>query len=457
VPYTVALRHRDELRVNVQPEQLYKRLPVVFTTDRPEAALLPFVTQRDRRFSWAPQLISAFLPPWNWYAAIAPALKMQLEASLLDDFPVSIEEIQARQLDHLIPQTLDLLVTQSLRVYLALVINLGGDEDERAFELSTRELEMRLNPSTCLSYTGCYLYGFSLQPPGSAVVELSDHIQIRPSTFRDVVLDAPVAISFSNPEGDYLPPSYILTLRTSSIPLYARVLEGIAAEEPSDLATISDCLTALRLVKPGYVGHGRIRRWHTGMRFSSWHSAIPDDAAVEQIRAGSRPNIAYELGVDEIEELKQILRYLGEPECRSRLATAITRLNDSYRRGDLREQVIDLVVALENIFGEETTGQTTEVGYRLRMRAARYLGASAAERRTLRKFLSDLYELRSKIVHGDPVDAETVVRKRFKRSLGDVVSEAENLVRIALKRMVQNPSHSRQDFLNDLLLGIEDE
>ena len=114
---------------------------------------------------------------------------------------------------------------------------------------------------------------------------------------------------------------------------------------------------------------------------------------------------------------------------------------------------LTLVIAMENIFGEETVGQSTEVGYRLRMRAARFLGDNLQEREDLMHFFSNLYALRSKIVHGDSKDVDKLIKKNFKRSLSEVITEAENHLRESLRKIIDDPSRIGQDYFNKLLLG----
>lgn len=57
----------------------------------------------------------------------------------------------------------------------------------------------------------------------------------------------------------------------------------------------------------------------------------------------------------------------------------------------------DIVAALEGLL----VGGSSEVSYKLRVRAAHVLGTSPQERRVVSKDLRDAYEYRSRIVHGN--------------------------------------------------------
>jgi hypothetical protein len=249
----------------------------------------------------------------------------------------------------------------------------------------------------------------------------------------------------------YMPPAYILVFRrTPRLPIDAAL--GVMG---LDGTPIRDALTALRLFKGEYVGAGREWTWTSGIPAGIGYGALTVDSLVSSIINGDDPTMTpYRLSVSEIQEVITLYQHLRRSPGRTKLEVALSRFNTSYGRSDYRERVIDLVIALENLFGEETIGQTTEVGYRLRMRVARYLGTNADERKHLKKFISHLYTLRSKIVHGDPKANDEEIQKIFKRPLAEVMTELMDIVRRSLRMLLANPTHIGQEHFNDLLLGI---
>ncbi len=75
------------------------------------------------------------------------------------------------------------------------------------------------------------------------------------------------------------------------------------------------------------------------------------------------------------------------------------RLNSAMRRKSAVDSAIDLGIALESIFLRDTTDDRSELTFKLRVRASRWLGATPEERGGLSALLRDLYAARSSAVH----------------------------------------------------------
>ena len=110
------------------------------------------------------------------------------------------------------------------------------------------------------------------------------------------------------------------------------------------------------------------------------------------------------------------------------LAAAFTRLDDSYRRLQAGDRLIDYWVALEALF--LTKDEKSELLYRISLKIARYIGGTIDDRNDLVKFIKRSYGFRSRVVHGgrlgtkelldlEAVDAETgnVLRNALRKSL----------------------------------------
>lgn len=82
------------------------------------------------------------------------------------------------------------------------------------------------------------------------------------------------------------------------------------------------------------------------------------------------------------------------------LAFAVRRFNDADERVRDEDVVFDCFSALEALFAG---GSTTELTYRLSLRAAKVLRATTEERIELFKRIKNLYGTRSKVVHGGRV------------------------------------------------------
>lgn len=115
-------------------------------------------------------------------------------------------------------------------------------------------------------------------------------------------------------------------------------------------------------------------------------------------------------------DLSWVERYLTLSHSRrAALGVALDRITAANRRFSLTDRIIDLAIALEAMLGDRE--QKTEMTHKIRTRAALLL-AQPGERRDVRKQISQLYELRSKLVHGHELgsvkaqgDARTVARQ----------------------------------------------
>jgi hypothetical protein len=121
------------------------------------------------------------------------------------------------------------------------------------------------------------------------------------------------------------------------------------------------------------------------------------------------------------------------------LAFAVRRFNDADERVRDEDVVFDCFSALEALFAG---GSTTELTYRLSLRAAKVLRATTEERIELFKRIKKLYGTRSKVVHGGRVPKD--------RLAADAV-EAMALLRAAITPWLDVGGYDG-DQLDELLL-----
>ena len=88
----------------------------------------------------------------------------------------------------------------------------------------------------------------------------------------------------------------------------------------------------------------------------------------------------------------------AEQGTKSRLRLATERLNQIDRRLPI-DAAIDLGVALETLFLSDLNQDQTELTFRLRLRAARFLGKDPPDRKRIFDMVGKLYDLRSKAAH----------------------------------------------------------
>jgi hypothetical protein len=98
-----------------------------------------------------------------------------------------------------------------------------------------------------------------------------------------------------------------------------------------------------------------------------------------------------------VEGSRLFSNWLGlSEERRMELRVPMQRLNSAMRRSSPVDSAIDLGIVLESIFLRDGEGGLT---FRLRVRAARWLGSTPEERKRLSATVGDLYKVRSKAVH----------------------------------------------------------
>ena len=111
------------------------------------------------------------------------------------------------------------------------------------------------------------------------------------------------------------------------------------------------------------------------------------------------------------------------------LALAMRRLSDSTARVDHEDMVVDVCIALEALFTDEDRYHKK----RIATRGSWYFADSTQEREQTRTMLKQLYDYRSKIVHGNTPVRPT--REEDRRN-DNMFANAVNVVRASLKSMI---------------------
>lgn len=130
-----------------------------------------------------------------------------------------------------------------------------------------------------------------------------------------------------------------------------------------------------------------------------------------------------------------------------RLDTAIRRFNLLYQRGDVSDEIIDLMIAFESLFLEDNEG---ELKYRLSIYVANFLGEDRNQRKQYHNVIKEAYKLRSSIIHGGLVLNEQEVIKdsiynlKFDHDKSRIIEEnkkvrknTEDLLRKSILKFIQ--------------------
>lgn len=116
------------------------------------------------------------------------------------------------------------------------------------------------------------------------------------------------------------------------------------------------------------------------------------------------------------------------PQFRARLRLAMQRLNRAMRRSSPVDSIIDLGIALEALYLNDMSEERNELTFRLKVRAARFLGKTEDERRQIFSLVGVLYAMRSRAVHTGVLSA-TVKDKPVRDILSDGYSLTAKTVR----------------------------
>lgn len=150
------------------------------------------------------------------------------------------------------------------------------------------------------------------------------------------------------------------------------------------------------------------------------------------IEIGQRPRDFSEADAQVARDILTKFNALQASE-KSRLRIPLRRLNSALRRHNLTDIAIDLGIALESIFADTESGG--EFTYKIRVRAAHYLGTTSQARKDIYDLAGDLYGLRSKAAHTGSVPRGT------NDSNYETLMSGALLISEVLKRQIDKPTN----------------
>jgi hypothetical protein len=189
---------------------------------------------------------------------------------------------------------------------------------------------------------------------------------------------------------------------------------------------------ALRLLKSGQVAiRGFLRFEDNWLLEGGWSHSL-----LLSLPATAGPT--YELTSSEADELRGVWRRLGEGAIGEKpIAPARRRFVFAGDRSRDDDRLVDLMIAAESLFLSDAgrASERTELGFRLRLRAASFLSTPKWTSRQLFTQFGRAYRVRSAIVHGGEPDAKDVRSPSGEQvQLRDFVDLFEDLMRLALKQ-----------------------
>lgn len=165
----------------------------------------------------------------------------------------------------------------------------------------------------------------------------------------------------------------------------------------------------------------------------------PDLARYQPHRFDFGPPSTVALTDAEIKRLRgAISSLLGVQGNFKGLKYALRRLRSSVERyaPSDPERLLEYAIALEAIYLNDIGTDREELSYRLRLRAARFLATSFAERNDLFVTLRDLYKLRSRVAHGESLER---LGAKDRIILEKVLDRGPVIVSESVLRILENP------------------
>lgn len=146
----------------------------------------------------------------------------------------------------------------------------------------------------------------------------------------------------------------------------------------------------------------------------------------------------YNLNESEVPEFRNFWNDFSKMELSkpASLTVAIRRFSYAYERWKTEDKLIDYMVAFEALFSREHE-ESESIGYKLSVRAARFLAKDYLQRRQIMKEMKDFYRLRSNIVHGEAL--------KPKDELGNTVGIIEDYLRRTIKLLIEQLQTSDKD------------
>jgi len=156
-------------------------------------------------------------------------------------------------------------------------------------------------------------------------------------------------------------------------------------------ANFNEVITALRLLKEGCVERQitYTRLEYPGQLGDVGHS-------IRAINKRHPISQSYTLSEADLPDLEQILTAIKSGRIPVRLQTAVDRVNFAAERDRAEDQILDLLIAMEAIFGDSQGA----IGYKIGLRCAVFAENDYEERNRISKLINDAYSRRSALVHG---------------------------------------------------------
>lgn len=146
----------------------------------------------------------------------------------------------------------------------------------------------------------------------------------------------------------------------------------------------------------------------------------------------------YSLNESEVSEFKRFWNNFSKMDLSrpASLAVAVRRFNYAYERRKAEDKIVDYMVAFEALFSKEHE-DAESIGYKLSVRAAHFFERDYMKRRQIMKTMKSVYNLRSKIVHGETLKPNV--------EIDDIANTIEEYLRKAIRSFLEQLQTTNKD------------
>ncbi|AKJ68439.1 hypothetical protein ABW99_09640 [Pandoraea thiooxydans] len=224
---------------------------------------------------------------------------------------------------------------------------------------------------------------------------------------------------------DWEPPSSALVISYPKHPFLVGQEDPVAGDYIADSDLVSDAILALTIVGPRIVIHA-----------VNWFSF--DDPDLEAARLGvslsSRnveviPNRRLEAfpPLDAAMAQQAVEAFISlKGSAKEKVRIALSRLRLALSRHSTGDKALEVAIAFETLLED---GGNAEMTHKIKVRTARLIGGSPAERERNAAIVGKTYEVRSAVVHKGHVDPSMSLRLRQ----GEAKVSAESVVALAME------------------------
>ena len=197
---------------------------------------------------------------------------------------------------------------------------------------------------------------------------------------------------------------------------------------------MEDVVTIWRLLKSGAITYPGYATWiESRMRQGYGCAARPETP--------SRPG-GYNLSEAEAASLKELWQVLSGGLLKDKkfrfIATALRRFMFSFDRSLPDDRLVDLLIAAESLFLQDTGDppERGELRFRLSLRAGKFIEHEKYSQRDVYTVMRRAYNLRSMIVHGGEV-GDIALPDVAKATFGQFTDVIEEIIRLGLKKSLK--------------------